>query len=628
MSDASSIQGLLPLGPRAFGITSQQGLGQPLGSVTLELLPSSLQSLNHQILLSGQIQSTVQPGQQGSNGAGNLFILSTDAGDVLIRSGLNLRAGQDFLLQIPAGSPPRGAVLLTPVLGAGPAGAELATAGGQGTAVGATAAAAAETVPLPSAATFNTPAVLPQIQPGISAAAQLLPNLPAGQITATSGAASAQPTAIAGNPPPASASPTSTVPAASGATTVATPGSASPATGAGLSGHPIGAGNQTPPPTSFLGALLSEQEGAAERPASAWRSSDLPNAAPARPLPLAPQAGNQALTPTSQPFAQASQLGDVRIVNILPPGHATPPGSLNAEGLISATVVQSSAEGPTLLKLGEQTLLLNARGSVEPGTRLLLQLPTSLASGSLNVPASDPMLAQGRWQALNDAQQFLQAIQSNAIQNLNASIPQIGQTNLATAIMFFMVSLRLGDFRAWLGENTIRTLEKFGQAELLDGLKDDFDRLAKQADEPVSGGWRGYTVPISQQNDIGLAQFFIRPIHPDGRGSGNEETGVEAPPAQGTRFLVDLDMSQLGALQIDGLSHERRIDVILRARRALPAEMRQELHALYQRIIEARGLQGDLSFRNDAEGWITLTRHRTDKTDATGNGRNKIQDTV
>ncbi|MEO0393407.1 MAG: hypothetical protein AAF213_09180 [Pseudomonadota bacterium] len=641
MSDAPPIAGLLATGARSGG-TGQTGLPLPLGTVNLEALPSSLQSLNRAVTLSGVLSAVSQGGGGGQNpDSGGLFRLSTASGEVLLRTPLNLRPGQGFLLQIPAGNPPQGGVLLTTNNTMGAAGPSTAGAGAAGTGVPAQALAGAGTsapAGTPTGpVTVTAPVTLPSLGVGLTTSAQILPVIPSttpgapGTIASPTGAAPGAP-----GTPSASA-------ASANATTQATTTPSPSAQGANAAtGQPGGAGTGTPlanvpnnMASTLLASLLSDANSASatarQLTADGRAAQNAPNTGSFGGT-GATAGGSNAATAGAQafgqPFGQANNLGDIRILGIARPGQALPPtpslpgtgptggaaGSAGSTGnspapptIITATVVQASADGPTLLRFGEQMMLLQARGELPPGTRLQIALPTALASAFADAP--DPFFSTGRWSALQETTQFLQAVNPTAAQALTASVPQIGSANLGTTMVFFMAALRLGDMRAWLGENTIRSLERFGGKDILDRLGSDFSRLAQQADEVLPNNWRPISVPMAHQGDIGLLQFYIKPVNPDGeRQAPEEEAGDPDAQDNGTRFLIDMDMSELGRMQVDGLAQPGRVDVILRSMTSFPTEMRQELQSVFRDLLDARGMEGGINFRHHGEGWIKLAR--------------------
>ena len=575
MSDALPIIPLTATGARSGNLLGLPGQPFPLGTVALEQLPPNLQSLNRQLLLTGQLQLVTEGGTGTTasgalpEGEGSLFRLTTSSGDILLRTTLNLRPGSGFMLQIPAGNPPRGGVLLTtppPVSGTP----------GQ--------TAAAGTIPPPATPATgpvvqSTPVSLPLLQVGQTTTAQLLPT----------------------------ATPTTTASGQPAAATAATPGSsaipaaAPPAVSANFSSTLLASLLSNANPDSATARAITGGE-AGSRIASATTTPAQSSAATASPSVPSAATGN-----ATSPFGQANNLGDIRILAISRPGQPVPSAPTGNQGaVITASVVQSSPEGPTLLKFGEQLLLLQAKGDFPPGTRVQLSLPTQLAQAT--VTDSDPLITGGRWGTLEETAKFLQAVNPTTAQTLMSAIPQIGAANLGTSMVFFMAALRLGDVRAWIGENTLRSLERYGNKDLRDRLTDDFGRISKLTDDPLPGNWRPMSMPLANQGEIGLINFYIKPVNDEEEQQSGGEGDENKSGNKETRFLIDMDMSQLGPLQIDGLAQPGQVDVILRSKTSFPLDMRQELQALFRDILDARGMQGGVTFRHNGEGWITLTR--------------------
>lgn len=575
MSDALPIIPLTATGARSGNLLGLPGQPFPLGTVALEQLPPNLQSLNRQLLLTGQLQLVTEGGTRTtasgtvSEGEGSLFRLTTSSGDILLRTTLNLRPGSGFMLQIPAGNPPRGGVLLTtpPPVSGTPA-----------------QTAAAGTLP---------PAATPATGPVVQSTPVSLPLLQVGQITTAQLLPTAAPTTTASGQPAAA---TAAAPGSS-----AIPAAAPPAVSANFSSTLLASLLSNANPDSATARAITGGE-AGSRIASAATTPAQSSAATAPPSVPSAATGSPASA-----FGQANNLGDIRILAISRPGQPIPsaPGG-NQAASITASVVQSSPDGPTLLKFGEQLLLLQAKGDFPPGTRVQFSLPTQLAQAA--VSDSDPLITGGRWGTLEETAKFLQAVNPTTAQTLMSAIPQIGSANLGTTMVFFMAALRLGDVRAWIGENTLRSLERYGNKDLRDRLTDDFGRIAKLTDDPLPGNWRPISMPLANQGEIGLINFYIKPVNDEEEQQSGGEGDENKSGNKETRFLIDMDMSQLGPLQIDGLAQPGQVDVILRSKTSFPMDMRQELQALFRDILDARGMQGGVTFRHNGEGWITLTR--------------------
>ena len=74
---------------------------------------------------------------------------------------------------------------------------------------------------------------------------------------------------------------------------------------------------------------------------------------------------------------------------------------------------------------------------------------------------------------------------------------------------------------------------------------------------------------------------------------GDPEDG-DGDPA--TRFVIELDLSEIGGLQLDGLVQEKRFDLILRSRQELPQNVRRDLSQIMGSSLGATGFEGSLVF--------------------------------
>jgi len=149
----------------------------------------------------------------------------------------------------------------------------------------------------------------------------------------------------------------------------------------------------------------------------------------------------------------------------------------------------------------------------------------------------------------------------------------------------------------------MRALDRAGPAgrQAAETLRQDLTDLAGRVRESPGGEWRALTLPLSDQAEISAISVILRVI--GGRGDPPED--AEGRPGQdgdgGQRFLVDVTLSRLGRMQLDGLveTPARRLRLILRTAAPLPADLRADLSAIATNSLEALGLEGGLTFRAD-----------------------------
>jgi hypothetical protein len=212
------------------------------------------------------------------------------------------------------------------------------------------------------------------------------------------------------------------------------------------------------------------------------------------------------------------------------------------------------------------------------------------------------------WPALQHALDAMAQSDPQSARAVTAAIlPQIN-ARLATNMALFMGIVRGGvDPRAWIGDRGVRALEASGRAEVVDRLAEDLRGLQRQA-EGGGGEWRTYPLPLLHDGVMDRVVVRVRRREDDEEG---EAERVERRGG-GTRFLVDVNLSRLGPLQLDGLVRPKRLDLIVRSRDALPESLRTELRQIYAGAMADLRLAGDLGFQSGrAIAWVPLPGHAT-----------------
>jgi len=253
---------------------------------------------------------------------------------------------------------------------------------------------------------------------------------------------------------------------------------------------------------------------------------------------------------------------------------------------LTATVVQSG--GPTTLvdsALGR--LALDAQIDLAPGSPLTLErLAAPVRAGTAAAPAS-PALGSG-WPALDDALASLARTAPDLAAQLRTDLTPSTAPRLAAALLFFMGVLK-GDTN-WPGDPMVLALTAAGRADLRARLAKDVGDLRQQAAESAHGDWRIFTLPMLDEAAVQPIRLYVRNQRDDGKGGGQSQ--------QGSRFVLDLDLSRLGPLQLDGLVRGPRFDLVLRSHEPLDPAMKAEIGSLFRAALDGSGLSGDVAFVN------------------------------
>ena len=261
----------------------------------------------------------------------------------------------------------------------------------------------------------------------------------------------------------------------------------------------------------------------------------------------------------------------------------------NAPATLTGTVVQSG--GPTTLvdsALGR--LALDARIDLAAGSPLALErLPAPARAGAAAAPAS-PALGTG-WPALDEALASLDRTAPALAAQLRADLAPSAAPRLAAALLFFMGVLK-GD-TSWPGDPMGLALTAAGRADLRARLAKDVSDLRQQASESARGDWRIFTLPVLDEAAVQPIRLYVRNPREDG-GSGGQSQ-------QGSRFVLDLDLSRLGPLQLDGLVRGSKFDLVLRSHEPLDPALKAEIGTLFHTALDGSGLGGDVAFVTTAQ---------------------------
>ncbi|MGE5548824.1 MAG: DNA polymerase III [Solirubrobacterales bacterium] len=405
--------------------------------------------------------------------------------------------------------------------------------------------------------------------------------LPAGAPTAGAGPLQGQPaipTAMAGMPglPSAGAAPTGILatilrPAPAGITP---PGMALPA------GLPPG----TQVTVRIAGIVLPSQE-----PSNPIQSPAVPTGQPPASV---PQGGQVPATPGTPHPPGAPAAGPVPVPVSVPQAASSPVPSL-----LTGRVTAHPPGGQAVVQTPAGTLLVPTPIPLPPGTRVDLEVvgpPQPPAMAAAPEAPSQGLGGGEGWPAMTEAADTLAGSdQPKLAAQLLHTLPQ-ANTRLAAALSVFAGAIRNGDTRAVLAEAVVKGLEKAGRRDLADRLRGDVESLAADAQRPLAGGeWRGFTLPFLNGGAIEAIRLFVRQAGDEGgrrsRGGGGDDQ----------RFILEVTMSRLGRVQLDGLVQraDKQFDLIVRTEVALEADMRRDIIAIFSENGEVCGIKGSVTFQ-------------------------------
>lgn len=589
-----------------------------LGAVALEALPAGLSRLERPAQVSGVVIGATADGG---------VRLRTRAGEVVFRSELPLAEGARITLRIEPGEPPlRAAAIIVPAGEPLPRDTEVDAmptvmpppAAGVSSAVSASGAATA--VPLGEVRLEQLPDRLSQLSRPVVITGTVIGQTDNG---ATRVRTQAGEVVMRVSPPPPADTPVALKiaagqpPATASAFLVAQPG-AGPAVGAAAQ-----AALALPAGADDAAARLGQNVAAKAASAGAEAEASLPPlgtvvpgqvlSATGRPAPPQPPPGPLQMPgqPPGQPAPAGAQPqtlvpGATVAVRILgtPAGLAEPEAPQPGGGLVlTGTVAGNTANGQPVLATPQGSLVLALRGPLPPGLKLTVEVgdPRQLVFTHPAEAATADGAAASRWPALAETVSTLGGLEGALVQSLLGTVVPQPNRKLAAALSFFLDAVRQGDAAGWLGDEAGGELEKAGRGDLLSRLGDEFRAMARDAAQTPPGDWRQLSIPLFDGHAFQRLELYVRAQRDDDEGGGGQGGGERSH-----RFILDLDLSRLGALQLDGLvkARSRRFDLILRSGQPLPGPLRAELLGAFSANLEAVGYAGGLAFQPGARGWI------------------------
>lgn len=587
---------------------------------TVVQLPERLPEVTRPVVLTGTVAGQTPEG---------LTRVRTAAGELLLDSAAELPPDKQVTVQITPGSTPSTgapttalpakptALILLQSLGNPAVGGPAAPQTGGTTATPAAGSGAAPTVLLPTPTGATVPTNLPPLLPGTVVPALVL-----------AGGSGAKPLAPAATPSQGTpATPAAGTPGPAGSTKPEAPAAGTPA--APMAGSPM-AGSPTPAPTLGGGSATfgtpvqlggDAAHPGAESPTMPKQSSettgnpeppDLPRGAtvalkiltvtppPQQPRPPGdPEAGGRNGQTGNQPGQQSA--GQSTPLPLPQPDEAALPPDTP---ILRGTVAGSTPQGQPILATKQGMLALNVPASLPPGAKVtaaLADLAQATQAAAPTLPGPPGPLDGRSWPAMRQLMETLAAADPALAKSMLATMPQPNR-KLTAAIGFFLAAMRGGDAQGWLGDDAAIALDKAGRRDLLERLEKDFDGLRREAAEPLPGDWRSYTIPLMDANGPKPIKLHVHPLKEDEEGGGKERS------KPGSRFVIDLDLSRFGPMQLDGLVRPNHFDLILRSHAALPPDLRVELIQVFADSVRAVGYTGGLSFQSGARSWVKLTR--------------------
>lgn len=215
------------------------------------------------------------------------------------------------------------------------------------------------------------------------------------------------------------------------------------------------------------------------------------------------------------------------------------------------------------------------------------------------------LFGDSAWPAMAELQQVLQQQDGGRASDVwtrTVSNPA-SPARMVAGALFFLAAVRAGDVAGWLGEKTIDLLRRAGRADTVARLGRDFAGIQRTASEPGGGGaadWRGVALPMFAHPDIEKIMLYYR----RDRNERDQEDSEEG----GTRFVFDLHLSGMGAVQLDGFHRpvRQQLDLIVRTTSPVGGGMQQAMQEVWINALGQANLAGELYFQSKDHQFVKI----------------------
>lgn len=199
--------------------------------------------------------------------------------------------------------------------------------------------------------------------------------------------------------------------------------------------------------------------------------------------------------------------------------------------------------------------------------------------------------------ALPAALQGLPVLFAALLQGQQPVAEQARAASFIAALNTFAGALKSGDVRSWLGRATAKWLEENHEG-LFKKFEGEFMQMSRQFTGTQPGQWQALFYPMAAYGEVETLRFFVKRDKPE------KDKDQRKKKTDDTRFVVEMELSQMGGLQMDGFVRRGggpvQFDMVIRSRKPLPDSVQNDILAIYTRTGEATGYLGQLTFQTAA----------------------------
>ncbi len=294
--------------------------------------------------------------------------------------------------------------------------------------------------------------------------------------------------------------------------------------------------------------------------------------------------------PAQTPAASAAPVFDGTPPSAAPPLPFQPPESAVKDApVLKGIVFHPDDSRPVLIATKSGALALDT------AVRLPHLTPVSVKILPPAVPAA-PVLEKtplpefkNTWTVLTHALDTLRQTDETAFETVKAALPQTGGKLPALMLSYMNAAAQGVSFSDFIGEANVAALAKTENgASLLKRLEREFSTAAKKTTDGKNE-WKGWDIPLLSGSVVEPVSLYLQ------RPNTDEFRRAQTDRKQaGVRFAVDVNLTRLGKMQLEGLAHRqtRRFDLILRHQNPLPPDFDAAVRNIFTQTLTALNYTG------------------------------------
>jgi len=299
--------------------------------------------------------------------------------------------------------------------------------------------------------------------------------------------------------------------------------------------------------------------------------------------------GGAGAQPSGVPSAPAGTQVSLRVAGVIP-DMATATASAS-NGQLVATVVGRTPAGQTIIDTAIGRLAVNAviGSDIESGAQIALDL-VGIVGRDNPFPAAAQTLGSGLaglgsdWPALKAALAALSEIDAPLAQQIMEIVLLRPDNPKFLGQILGLLARPASNLKALLGEAADDALRNAGRGDLVAHLDADLQDLARL--NASATDWQVFYIPIV--DTAALRQLRVYTRRRKIKGSAGDAS---------SRFVVEVEFEQLGPLQIDGLVHKPRLDLIMRSHHEIPPALQAGIAGVFGQTCDGAGLIGKIFFQ-------------------------------